>query len=469
MADDDDAPKLYGMDAEHMQKMKDKYDPEYEREALDWIEKMVGDKVADIMSLKSGIVLCKLINAIRPGTIKLINMKPIAVCERENLRSYIAACGQLGVPSSELFVISDLYEKKSLPAVVTNIYGLGRTAQGLNGYTGPILGVKYNVTEEEQRARNKRKEAERQEEQRKYEEYDNERKKRREHLEKEKTEKLLERQTSEAIKINNRRTVKGRKNIDVVNPRRVSMSPVRFGMDLEIQQKLESRFAEDFEMEDAVLDWIELLTGDEVDDLYISLRSGEVLCQLLNVIYPGTIAKYNKKNIPALHRENIQKYLQACEKLGIPKHELFIVSDLYDRKGLPAVLTNLFALARITQVECETNGRINGSLVVKAGKPVVVSKLPFDHHRQTPPKHLKQPQLQGRSSPQNSPQQDRRSRRRSLRSSLVLQPGDAVVQQPQLQPRSRPSSLLVKRDQLNEPLIPKEGREEKGGCCCIIL
>jgi len=218
-------------------------------------------------------------------------------------------------------------------------------------------------------------------------------------------------------------------------------------------------------MEDAALDWIELLTGEEVDDLFISLRSGELLCQLLNVIYPGTISKYNSKNIPALHRENIQKYLQACEKLGIPKHELFIVSDLYDRKMLPAVLTNIFALARVTQVECETNGRINGSLVVKAGKPVVVSKLPFDHHRHTPPKHTKQPQLQPRSSPQNSPQPDRRSRRRSLRTSQVLQPGDAVVQQP----RSRPSSLTVKREQLNEPLLPKAETEEKGGCCCIIL
>ena len=50
---------------------------------------------------------------------------------------------------------------------------------------------------------------------------------------------LLVREDTEADKINKRRTIKGRKTQDMVKQsRRISMSPVRFGMDLEIQQRV---------------------------------------------------------------------------------------------------------------------------------------------------------------------------------------------------------------------------------------
>jgi transgelin len=62
--------------------MNDKYDPVYEREALDWIEVMTGENVPDIDALQGGIILCKLMNKIRPGMIKFINIRPIAVSER---------------------------------------------------------------------------------------------------------------------------------------------------------------------------------------------------------------------------------------------------------------------------------------------------------------------------------------------------------------------------------------------------
>jgi len=331
--------------------------------------------------------------------------------------------------------------------------------------------------------RNKRKDFERQETQRQLEEYDNERKKRREHLEQEKSERIIKREGSEAIKINNRRTVKGRKTKNLDNPRRISMSPVRYGMDLEIQQKMESKLVEDLELEEAALDWIELLTGEEVDDLHLSLKSGELLCRLINTIYPGTIAKYNKKNIPALHRENIQKYLAACEQLGVPKHELFTVPDLYDRRGLSAVLTNLYALGRITQQECESNDFIRSSLMLKGGKPVLYTRPETPAQAQI---YAIAPSLQPRTpSPQSSPQQDRRARRRT-RTSLILQQQqggdalrksivthDAIVQQPQLRV-SLPSPLRQSLTaSLTEPLLPKEEpveeKKKERSCCCVVM
>ncbi len=74
----------------------------------------------------------RLINAIQPDAIKKINTRPIALLEmvssfsphspciginlmlvsQENLGFYLKACWHLGVPSSDLFVTSDLYLSK---------------------------------------------------------------------------------------------------------------------------------------------------------------------------------------------------------------------------------------------------------------------------------------------------------------------------------------------------------------------
>ncbi len=64
-------------------KQKLEGDPEYIQKALEWVEMLTGEKVNDCYeSLKSGIILCKLINAIKPDIIKTINVKPIAICQR---------------------------------------------------------------------------------------------------------------------------------------------------------------------------------------------------------------------------------------------------------------------------------------------------------------------------------------------------------------------------------------------------
>ncbi len=54
-----------------------------------------------------------------------------------------------------------------------NIYALGRATQVLEGYTGPVLGVKYSVTIADQRKREELKEAARKRQQEEYEIYGN--------------------------------------------------------------------------------------------------------------------------------------------------------------------------------------------------------------------------------------------------------------------------------------------------------
>jgi len=111
-----DGIRLYGMDAEIERKMQAKRDPNLERDIEGWIETVIGEKLMPpgnlAESLKNGIALCKIINVIRPGSIKTINKKPIALMEMENIGFYLKACWNLGVPSGELFVTSDLYLKK---------------------------------------------------------------------------------------------------------------------------------------------------------------------------------------------------------------------------------------------------------------------------------------------------------------------------------------------------------------------
>ena len=130
------------MDAELMLKRQASFDYAGEREIANWIEEVLGKPLSskDLSeSLKSGEVLCELINVIKPGLIPKINRKSIMLMEVENIKLYLSACSLLGVPSSDLFVASDLYEKKSMNEVMQNIRALNRRAASLSSYSGPLL------------------------------------------------------------------------------------------------------------------------------------------------------------------------------------------------------------------------------------------------------------------------------------------------------------------------------------------
>jgi hypothetical protein len=69
----DDGRILYGLDAETYLKIKDKEDPEYEKEIRSWIESVLGEKLPSPdthLCLKNGVILCRLINTLRPGAIR---------------------------------------------------------------------------------------------------------------------------------------------------------------------------------------------------------------------------------------------------------------------------------------------------------------------------------------------------------------------------------------------------------------
>jgi len=132
--------------------------PEQEDEILEWIEAVLDTKMPkkpfeDV--LKDGVVLCKLMNQISPGSVKKIQEKGSNFQLMENIDRFQKALRNYGVPSEELFQTPDLFERRNIKQVTLSLLALARCASNNPDYTGPTLGPKMatenkrNFSEEE--------------------------------------------------------------------------------------------------------------------------------------------------------------------------------------------------------------------------------------------------------------------------------------------------------------------------------
>ena len=112
--------------------------PHYDAEAMDelvaWMESVLGvskdiPPKALAQCLKDGVILCNLINAIKPGTIPKVNSSDLQYKQRENIQSFLRACATFGVPPEELCEVVDIYEEKSTTKVIGCLFSLGRAVQ----------------------------------------------------------------------------------------------------------------------------------------------------------------------------------------------------------------------------------------------------------------------------------------------------------------------------------------------------
>lgn len=91
-------------------------------EAREWIEAITGEALegefAD--SLRDGVKLCKLLNMIKPNSIKRVNTKEgqNKFKQMENISNFIRGCRNIGVKEYSLFETVDLYEGKDVGLVV---------------------------------------------------------------------------------------------------------------------------------------------------------------------------------------------------------------------------------------------------------------------------------------------------------------------------------------------------------------
>ncbi|KAF9585079.1 Muscle-specific protein 20 [Lunasporangiospora selenospora] len=123
------------------------------------------------------------------------------------------------------------------------------------------------------------------------------------------------------------------------------MATRKFGIDREIAAKLAAKY--DPLREEEAREWIEQVIEEPLPcpGFQESLKDGVILCKLINVLIPGFV-KVKASRMPFVQMENIAKFLEGCEKLGCPKHDLFQTIDLYENKNPGQVVDAIFSLSR---------------------------------------------------------------------------------------------------------------------------
>eukprot|EP00730_Choanoeca_flexa_P004094 TRINITY_DN11595_c0_g1_i2.p1 TRINITY_DN11595_c0_g1~~TRINITY_DN11595_c0_g1_i2.p1 ORF type:complete len:305 (+),score=99.79 TRINITY_DN11595_c0_g1_i2:1456-2370(+) len=102
-----------------------------------------------------------------------------------------------------------------------------------------------------------------------------------------------------------------------------------------------------------VIEWIRSVTGaakPDDQDFHQWLKSGIVLCELINKIKAKTIKKYNTnlKKMKAFHQmENLSKFVDACANLGVPASDRFDGVDLFEGVNLQQVVNCLNSLNKV--------------------------------------------------------------------------------------------------------------------------
>ncbi|KAM8895269.1 LIM domain only protein 7-like isoform 1-T1 [Spinachia spinachia] len=126
-------------------------------EAQRWIQEVTGKSFGSNnfrAALENGVLLCDLINCLKPGIIKRVNRLSTPIAGLDNVNVFLKACGKVGLNVSQLFHPGDLQDlstratlgqdesDRRLKNVLVTIYWLGRKAHLDAFYTGPQLNFK---------------------------------------------------------------------------------------------------------------------------------------------------------------------------------------------------------------------------------------------------------------------------------------------------------------------------------------
>ena len=135
---------------------------------------------------------------------------------------------------------------------------------------------------------------------------------------------------------------------------KMSTRPYGYGLTAETRGKISSKYSAELEQE-AIL-WIEDILEDGVfkgaegaKEVHCALKDGRILCRLINALNSSSQQiKFNDKEklMPFKMMENIGYFLDACEKFGCSRIDLFQTADLYDNQNMHQVICAIHALGR---------------------------------------------------------------------------------------------------------------------------
>lgn len=57
---------------------------------------------------------------------------------------------------------------------------------------------------------------------------------------------------------------------------------------------MNEKFEKESKLANGLMDWIEDVTNERIEDLWVDTKSGRTLCRLLNKLHPGIIKKVNQ-------------------------------------------------------------------------------------------------------------------------------------------------------------------------------
>lgn len=77
-------------------------------------------------ALKDGVLLCQLLNQIKPGTVKQISKSPTPFSKMSNVYNFLNGATKLGLEDADLFETVDLYEGKDMAKVYLTILAVAR-------------------------------------------------------------------------------------------------------------------------------------------------------------------------------------------------------------------------------------------------------------------------------------------------------------------------------------------------------
>lgn len=327
MADENDT--LGALDRDVKNKIAAKYDPAKEAEVQFWIEDILGEPFQEGFqdSLKTGVRLCELLNRIAAGSVRKINTRDMPFAHRENISSYLDACKNKGMNLVDLFDTQDLYDGKNLVSVINHFYSLSGYAKGW-GFEGPFL------AEREIRTVDKRPAA---------------------------SSVVANKsgytgptaQTMGSYGVNTGKSgpklaTTGIRNVNeeakFANVAPADEEDTLGALDRDVKNKIAAKY--DPEREREVIEWIEAVTGRDLGgSLADGLHDGKTVCEMINIIFPGTVTDISSKKMAFFQRENVSKYLEGCKSAGMNSVDLFDTQDLYDNKNIVNVINHFYSFS----------------------------------------------------------------------------------------------------------------------------